>query len=278
MFTGPKLSPDGAGGGVATLAGLNPRNSTADLAELVGVDSGATRSAKADFVRGRELANDEQRALGKRMLFALVGDEALHAQASQEQFVKGEACLRDVISKLRSDADDHRAYTNYVRGCGSANTPWDPDKFREATLGRANDLEKLIDHHRKYPPEILRDRNDLASDGRKLYCFSPMSNQGGSSILSSSTSSITHPADLVNSLARSVLSVIDARQRLGHPLDLKDSPQYQALLGISEAAKQHSIDLQAPDMRTSGEAFMRTTLTQIEEAVRRLLGNTRGKH
>lgn len=84
-------------------------------------------------------------------------------------------------------------------------------------------------------------------EGNKTYCFIPMSNQGaGFSILHNTTRPITHPADLVHSLAKSVHSHIDARQRDGRPLALKDSPQYQALLGIAEASKQHSIDLQPP--------------------------------
>lgn len=279
MFTGPKLSPDGAGAGVATLPGVNPSNSTADLAGLAGVDSRATRSAEADFVRGRELANAEQRALGKRMLFALVGDEALHAQASQEQFVKGESYLRNVISKHRSDADDHQAYTNYVRGCGTGERPWSPDKFSEVKLGMANDLQGIIDRHREYPSDIVRDKENLEFDGRKTYCFIPMSNQGGGfSILYSSATPIIHPSDLVHSLARSVHSDIDARKSKGHPMDLKDSPQYQVLLGIAEAAKQHSIDLERPGMGRSGEGFMRTMLSRIEDAVSSLPGNTRHKN
>lgn len=251
----------------------------AQLGRLVPADSKTAalprENERESMVQMERFRTDELRSLGRRMLFALVGNKTLHTQACQEQFGHGEKYLNAAAGKHRSDADDPQVYAAYVKTLGNTRC-LSPEKFRGCRLEQAEDLVRTIGHHRTYPPTMPDDQKLMASDRRKMHQFTPMSNQGsGHSILYSSCTPITHPMDLVNLLARAVQDHIDYYRREGYPMNLGQSPHYQALTGIQAAAKEHNIELVVPGAGQSSDVFIGAKLAAIEKDVASLPGNRR---
>jgi hypothetical protein len=255
------------------------QGSVPDLGRLVPADTKEAALPKGSQVeymaQMQGFRADELRSLGKRMLFALVGNQTLHTQACQEQFGHGEKYLTTAAGKHRSDADDPNVYTEYVRTVGNTRC-LSPVEFRDCRLRQAENLLAIIEHCRTYPPRMPHDREFMEWDRRKIVEFTPMSNQGGGhSILYSSSTPITHPMDLVNCLAGAVQADIEYYRRDGHPMKLEQSPHYQALRGIQAAAKEHMIDLVVPGAGQSSEVFIGAKLAAIETGVASLPRNKR---